>query len=462
MSLKNRIALYYLIATALLVALSFVLIFVVVRNRVFSDLEYTLNYEAMRHQREIYVEGGMIRFINKDEMKEREHREAEVNPIFIQLTDVRGIVHDRSPNLKEAFLRFRPAENRPTGMQYELNGKPILQLQVPVRDRGQLVGYIITAISAESAIGLVNTLRKLLLLTFPLVLVALFVTTRSLAAKSIKPVKAILEATNRITGNNLEARVPVPVERDELHQLSISINQLLARIESAMEREKQFTSNASHELRTPLSVMRGTLEVLLRKSRTEREYVEKIELTMREIDRMHQIVEQLLALARFDQPAHSPVFEKIFLNSFLQKTANRMNQSQEIPQRVIDIVCSEDLTLKTDVSLLEIIIDNLLSNALKYSPPDTPVRIIVESEPVLKLQIKDEGIGIKQEDLPRIFQPFYRSESLHHKTVKGTGLGLSLVQKACDTLGIELEVESEVNKGSVFTLRFNPSFLSQT
>jgi signal transduction histidine kinase len=221
-----------------------------------------------------------------------------------------------------------------------------------------------------------------------------------------------------------------------------------------MEREKQFTADASHELRTPLSVLRGTLEVLLRKPRTYEEYVEKIELSIKEIDRMHLIVEQLLTLARFDHPNKLPVKEPVALKQFLTDLIQRQKKTWSDNGVHIDVKCADAVVLQTDPGLLEVILDNLLSNAVKYSSHNHNVQVVVEDRPQLTLNVQDSGIGIREEDLHRIFQPFYRSDALEHKTIKGTGLGLSLVQKACDQLGIEITVSSEVNKGSSFTLTF--------
>lgn len=453
-SFKNRIASFFLIATALLVAVVFAFIFFMVRDQVYADLEYTLNYEAVRHEKEIMIEGGRMKFINKTEMQEREHREVEVNPIFIQLTDAQGNVQDRSPNLKEGTLLFQADVSRPIDQDHLLNGKRVRQRQIPILDRGQVVGYIVTAVSSENAHQLVMTLQRWLLVLYPIVLLILFGVTRWLAGKSIQPVTTILQTTNRITESNLNERIPLPDQRDELFQLTSSINQLLARIESAMEREKQFTADASHELRTPLSVLRGTLEVLLRKPRTSEEYVEKIALSIKEIDRMHLIVEQLLALARFDHPGKSPVKEPVVLKHFLSDLIHRQKKTWSDNGVQVDIQCADAVVLQTDPGLLEVILDNLLSNAVKYSSHDHSVQVVVEEQPALTLSVRDSGIGIREEDLHRIFQPFYRSAALEYKSIKGTGLGLSLVQKACDQLGIEITVSSELNKGSSFTLRF--------
>jgi two-component system, OmpR family, heavy metal sensor histidine kinase CusS len=453
-SFKNRIALYYLTATAVLVALVFVAIFMVIKNIVYRDLDATLVYEAVKHKKEITIEDGRIRFINRAEMEEREHREVEVNPIFIQLVDVRGNVRDKSPNLKEGTLLFKPDVVEALDADFVLNGKRIRQRQTPITDKGKTVGFIITAISSENAAQLLLTLRQLLLGMYPLVLALLFGVTRWLAGRSIVPVKAILETTNRITESNLNERIPLPEQNDELFQLTNSINQLLARIESALEREKQFTADASHELRTPLSVLRGTLEVVLRKPRTPEEYVNKISLSIKEIDRMHQIVEQLLMLARFERPEKAPDYRVVDLQPFITNLAQRQQQTGQMHHTRIEVKCPAQLHVKTDPYLLEVILDNLISNAVKYSHANGVVVINVEATPEISISVNDNGMGIDKRDINRIFQPFFRSDALNNVDVKGTGLGLSLVQRACEQLAIDLVVESELGKGSTFTLQF--------
>jgi two-component system, OmpR family, heavy metal sensor histidine kinase CusS len=453
-SFKNRIAFSYLAATALLVALVFVAIFLVIKNRVYTDLDTILVFEAMKHKTEIMVEDGKIRFMNKEEMQEREHREVEVNPVFIELVDTQGIIRDKSPNLKEGTLLFQAKAEGFFYSDYILNGKRIRQGQMPVTDSNRTVGYIITAISSENAAQLLSTLQNLLLVMYPIVLAVLFGVTRWLAGRSIVPVTTILTITNRITENNLNERIPLPEQHDELFQLTNSINQLLGRIEAALDREKQFTADASHELRTPLSVLRGTLEVLIRKSRTAEEYTDKIALSIKEIDRMHQIVEQLLLLARFDHPSKAPEYQGISVKDFIHKLIQRQQSSWASQQAVIDVQCADDVTLKSDPYLLEVILDNLIANAIKYSPETSSVFVKVENGSNVKISVHDKGIGIDRKDIERIFQPFFRSNSLNHKFIKGTGLGLSLVQKACEQLGVELTVESELGKGSSFTLEF--------
>ncbi len=169
---------------------------------------------------------------------------------------------------------------------------------------------------------------------------------------------------------------------------------------------------------------------------------------------MHVIVEQLLLLARFDHPAKTPESVEINVNDFIADLINRHQPSWSTAGVTIKTECSPDLTVQSDPYLLEVILENLISNAVKYSPQGKEVIVRATTTPVVQISVSDQGIGIDRNDHERIFQPFYRSDALHHKSIKGIGLGLSLVQKACAQLSIKLTVESELNKGSTFTLRF--------
>ncbi|MDQ2794423.1 MAG: HAMP domain-containing protein, partial [Bacteroidota bacterium] len=302
LTFKNRIALHYMLVTAALVAAVYVVVFGVVQHRVYLDLDRTLRFEAAKHLKELNPEGQVVRFGRKEEWQEREHREVQVAPVFIQLTDANGLVLDRSPNLKNNQLLFNVAQAL-VPLNATLRGQAIRQVQEPIRRAGTTVGYLVAAVSSEAAQHVLGSLGGVLLLSYPLVLLVLFGLARGLAGRSIAPIAAITATTNRITRSNLAERIALPPRPDELHTLASAINGLLGRIEQAVAREKQFTADASHELRTPLAVLKGTLEVLVRKPRTVPEYVENINLGILEIDRLTHLVDQLLLLARFENHA---------------------------------------------------------------------------------------------------------------------------------------------------------------
>jgi signal transduction histidine kinase len=451
---QDRIALHYVLATAALVALAYLVVYGVVHQRVYADLDANLRYELAKHRQEVGVVGGRIRFVDREEWAEREHREVQVDPVFVQITDPQGQLVDRSPNLKGEQLPVAELSGGSKPFNAVLRGKAIRQAQVPVAGVAGPVGYLVAAISAEAAQHVLASLRLVLLGSFPVVLLVLFGTARWLAGRSIAPLAAITATARRITQNSLDERLILPPRPDELHALASAINGLLHRIEQAVVREKQFTADASHELRTPLAVLRGTLEVLLRKPRSAAEYVASIALGMREIDRLTRLVEQLLLLARFEGSAAPRRYELAVLGC-VHEVLHRRRAELSARQMRVEVRGEGDAAILSDPFLVDLILDNVLANAIKYSPVGATITVDLARQPGrLVCTVADEGMGIAPADLARIFDPLYRADALAHKDIEGVGLGLSIVDKACALLGIERAVQSELGRGTVFTLGF--------
>ncbi len=303
LNFKNRIALHYIVATAIIIAAVFLGIFFLVKNTVYANLDKDLNFEATKHTGEITVTRDSIYFYNKKELEEREHLEIQINPVFVQLSGRDGTLFDKSPNLKENQLGAHPQQKSGQHFNAFLMDQPIRQVQMPIKKDGEIKGYMLAAMSLEASMTVLDKLGSTLLVLYPIVLAGLFLISSFLAGRSIAPIRSIINTTNTITRNNLNDRVVLPTKKDELHELSAAINELLERIEKAIERERQFTSDASHELRTPLSSLQGTLEVLVRKPRSRQEYEEKIGYALSVIDTMTFTLEQLLLLSRGESPS---------------------------------------------------------------------------------------------------------------------------------------------------------------
>ncbi len=456
LSFKNRIALHYMIATAIIVAIIFSIVFIVVKETMYSNIDRDLTFEVSKHSGEIKLHKNTIKFSNKAEWEEIEHREIQINPVFIQIMDANGKVMDKSPNLKNDQLLFKDVDKFGTHFNAFLKDKAIRQIQKPIESKGEVKGYIIAAMSLESSIMVLNKLRTVLILSYLILLSVLYFISRYLAGRSIIPIKNITNTTNRITKNNLNERVELPIYKDELYDLSSGINKLLIRIENAIERERQFTSDASHELRTPLSSLRGTLEVLIRKPREHSEYKEKIIYSLTEIDKMTETIEQLLVLARLDSSSNKlNSKETILLPTLVDDILLRNNK--DITSKNLSIHVKTDATkyLLVKKYYANLILENIINNAIKYSKDNTSIHISISSNKNrLICSIKDEGIGIKPEDISNIFNHFYRSDALNHKEILGNGLGLSIAQKSAQAINAIIKVESSINKGSVFTIIF--------
>jgi len=455
LSFQNRIAFHYMIATAVIMAVVFGFVYGIVQRTVYLHLDHDLSYEAHKHTGEVRVSGDSIRFINKAEWEEREHREIQVNPVFIQLIDEKGRVMDKSPNLKSDLLPFRPEI---WGGHFDdyLKGRAIRQVQLPLRnDTGTTTGYILAAMSSESSLAVLLRLRRVLLFSYLFVLAGLYFVSRFLAGRSIIPIQEMTQTINRITKHNLTERVSLPNNKDELYDLSAGFNQLLQRIENTLARERQFTSDASHELRTPLTTLRGTLEVLIRKPRGQAEYEEKITYSLAEIDRMTATIEQLLTLARLDTSGELATAAFVPLPTLLHEALARHQDA--IARKHLRI----DLNIQTGQEALvpqyysNLIVNNIVDNAIKYSYEATAITIAIRTTAGhLVCTIQDRGIGIKPPDLKHLFDNFFRSDALEHRQISGNGLGLSIAKKAADAIRAQLSVASTLGTGTTFTITF--------
>lgn len=454
LSFKNRIALNYLISTALMVLFVFVIIYNIVSFTVYSHVDSDLAIEVNDHLSEIKITNDNVQLIDAKEWGEQEHNTLNVNPVFVQILDAERKLVGKSPNLKNSNLLLGENEKDFIAFDTKLTGKSIRQVQFSVRNKGKLAGHIMIAMSLEDTNLVLRNLSNVLLISYPIILLLLFFTARFIAGRSIMPIKNITKTASAITRENLKTRIELPEKKDELFVLSKTINDLLERIENAIAREKQFTSDASHELRTPLAVVKGTLEVLIRKQRDTKEYEEKIRYCISEVDRLNNLVDQLLLLARFENQKIVTNKIQVELDEIILQSLQRF--SAEIESRNIAIIFSfeEHFIIHSDAYLVSIIVENLLSNALKYSNPsgEITIELVKENQSVL-CTISDNGIGIPEEDLHKIYEQFYRSQATVHPAIKGTGLGLSIVKRLCDLLLIEIKIDSSLANGTSVCLR---------
>jgi signal transduction histidine kinase len=455
LSFKNRIAFNYIITTALLIFVVFFGIFSIVKYSVYSHINNDIKSEVRKHLTEIEIIQDHIGLTHDHEWLEREHNTIAINPVFVQFYDKHGLIGEKSPNLKIKSLKFNKNATDNQFFDTKLVNKSIRQIQVPIYQNSNKKGYLVIAMSLEDAQMVLKNLSNTLLISYPIILILLFIIARFIAGRSIKPINSIIETSNIITKDNLKSRIPLPQNEDELYILSETINNLLDRIENTIEREKQFTSDASHELRTPLTIIKGTLEVLIRKPRNHEEYEDKINFCVNEVDRLNNIVDQLLLLARFENQRQSLKIENVYLNGVILDTISRFSSKIQSKNIHVSSNFEKEYYIKSDDYLVSIIINNLISNALKYSKENSNLKIsISDNYGKIECQITDFGIGIPSEDLLKVFDQFYRSKSNEHIEIKGTGLGLSIVKRLCALLNIEIKISSQENVGTTIFLSF--------
>lgn len=456
LSFKNRIALNYILTTGLLVLVAFSAIYFIVKLTVYNHIDENLNIEIQDHLREIKVENKKVILMDAEEWEEREHNSVDVNPVFVQFLDLNKKIIEKSPNLKNEKLIFHENKEHFQLFDTKLLGNKIRQIQVPLHLKSKKIGYLIIAMSLSDSSKVLENLLDTLMIAFPIILLLLFFLARFFAGRSIKPINDIIYTSRVITKDNLKTRIPLPKTRDELFTLSKTINNLLNRIEEAIEREKQFTSDASHELRTPLTVIKGTLEVLIRKPRESKEYEEKINYCIDEVDHLNSLVDQLLMMARFENQKQNINKENVYLNAVILDVLTL--NAEKIKSEKINVVLEapEEFYIYSDNYLIVTILRNIISNAVKYSKYNSEIKISLSREKnKIVCNISDQGIGIAKEDLESILNPFFRSDSLNHAEIKGTGLGLFIVKRMTDLLQIKFKIESEIGKGTRVLLTFD-------
>ncbi len=457
LSLRNRISFYYLVATAVLILILFITIYYVVHKTVYTHLDGDLKTESSEVFKSIVILNDKFIFANPFEWTEKEHSQIEVNPTFVQVCNTNGFVVKKTGNLLDSRLKFSPGEKAKIFFDAELSKQPTRQLQMPIQNpHGKVLGYLIIAIPLEESAVVLNNLRTVLFFAYPAVLIVLFFITRFFAGKSIEPVNSVISTAERITKENLEERIELPLHKDELYKLTSTINQLLDRLEDAVIREKQFTSDASHELRTPLAVIKGTLEVLIRKPREVQQYESKISYCINEVNRMSNIIDQLLMLARYDSGKISPNIQKINLNDEVLSVVNRLKNQTESKNISVEISNPENnITVTADPNMTGIIFENILSNSIKYSNPDTTIKIkIRKNKTIAVCSVIDQGIGMTEDQVIKIFDRFYRADESRNSKVTGNGLGLAIVKKLSDIQNLKLEILSQPQSGTTVIINF--------
>ncbi len=451
---KNRIAFFNTLAAAFSTLLVFVALYAVVYLTAYQHLDDDIRKEKTDVFKNIEVDGDLISMRHSPELDEKEHKQIEVNPTFLQITDKNGVLVFQSANMKDAHLKFNKSLKDAAFFDNKFNNERIRQGQFPILNKaGSVIGHLSIGVSqVESALVLRNLLLTLMI-AFPLLVLIFYEASSIAASRAIAPIHKLIETADQIDHQNIGTRLPLPPHRDEIYKLATTINELLDRVESSLKREKQITANISHELRTPLAGIRGTLEVLIRKQREPQQYEAKVEQVLLETDRMNRMLEQLLQLSRLESgnvlPNKEPVDLHRFFFAFLEKWQPLLAEKQT----TVDLNIPSNTIVTADSGLLELIAGNLLSNALKYGSNNG--RIVLNWDASARtLVFEDDGPGIAAEHLPHIFDRFYRTDDSRNTKIPGTGLGLSIAKKLADLQGIRLEAASEAGKGTRFLMGF--------
>lgn len=268
--------------------------------------------------------------------------------------------------------------------------------------------------------------------------------------RAFRPVTQMAETARAIgTGSDLSQRIETDGRGDELNQLGDTMNEMLARLQASFEAERQFSSDVSHELRTPIAVIRSQCEFALSGQAGEEEKREAFEAVLKQSERMNSIVSQLLLLSRAENGKFVPEREPVELNVLCETVCEELEAMAA--ERQVELAWNtEELQITGDETLLIRMVNNLVSNAIRYNRPGGSAEVSLRKRgKYAVLTVRDTGIGIRREDLGQIFNRFYRAD--RSRSSEGTGLGLSMAAWIARVHGGSIRAESVYGEGSVFT-----------
>ncbi len=323
---------------------------------------------------------------------------------------------------------------------------------------GDMRGYWIRGAESISYTNILSrSVFKILLFVIPLIILLTSLGGYYIAKKAFMPINNITNTANDIYMlNDLSKRIEIAdgAREDELYSLSVTLNRMLDKIDSLIKQEKQFTSDASHELRTPVSVILAQGEYLLEIADTDKERA----LARTIVDKSNQIsklVSELLLLARIDSSRQKIKKEKLDLSALIDIAAEEMKPLADKKNVSIITNANENVIVNTDETLLLSVFSNLISNAVKYGKESGYVIVEAKKTPdYTEITVKDNGIGIADENIEKIWDRFYRVDDVRNDDYGSSGLGLSMVKSIVKLLGGEIFVKSRLGEGTEFRIIF--------
>ncbi len=457
MSIRLRLTLWSAALFGLALALFAALVYGAASRQLTSQLDYAIHLQALDASRKLHT----VSLTQPEPPSHRLQLSALATladkRLFVQLVDPNGRVHATSDNLRQPFA------TPPASRQSALNGEEAhTMLRLPDE---RLEIYSTAVLLDDQYLGVLQVAASLQPLESSLARLRLFLGVIVLGAaataaglgwlivtKALHPVDRMTQSAQIIGASaDFQQRLPVPGQRDELSRLATTFNDMLAQLERAFATQRHFLADASHELRTPLAAIRTNIAALLRGVVNDpRERDDSLRAMAREADRMGRLVADLLLLARAD--AGQPLgHQRIALDTLLVEA---YHQAKALADGVALVIGElEQIEITGDPDRLKQLMLNLLDNALRYTPaPGTVTLELIQRNRWVIMRVHDTGPGIPAEQLPHIFERFYRGDQPHAQSRGGTGLGLAICKWIVEAHGGRITVASRAGIGSTFTI----------
>src|SRR5213593_1494411 len=471
-TIRGRLTVWYSAALVLTLAAFAIVLYVARRRASYDDLDQRIRSEAELSAAilgESYrARGALVTYdsTGKPALVADIKAVLEAVPDYLLITAQDGEILYSSSNASLTYqqvvqlrrLMTPPLSGRTGGtVRLEPDGPELRYVAHIVSGAGPRFGSLLVAADVRTAELAVAQLLSTLVLIVPIGLIAAILVGSWIARRALEPVDRIISEVREITdGRGLHRRLAEPMVKDELGRLAETLNQMMTRLERSLAALRRFTADASHELKTPLTVLRGGVERALTRPDMPPETLAALEETLQEVNRMTELLDSLLTLARADEGRAELHREPVDLRQIIEEAGETGELLAEHAGVGIDIrLPSEPVVVSVDRSRVRQLALNLIENAVKYTPRGGQVSVeLGSSNGRAVFTVADTGIGIAPGDLPHVFDRFWRADSARTRTSEraGTGLGLAICKWIAEAHGGTIEVQSRPGRGTTFTV----------
>lgn len=445
MSLRLRLALTYTTLIGVVLLLFGVLIFTIVDRVLLDQIDSRLNQAAVQ-----IIERVRVSPANQFDVRQLAAYQPTENLIFQVWDTQQRLQFSRPAGLQQPLNESGVRIGQQFYSSQTLNNVRLRVLSVPLRTSRGPVGYLQVGLSLALVDITRSTLATVLIILTLTLMVVVMVTTWALTGEALSQLGMVTDLATQITqADDLSRRIPVTnASQDEVGRLIMAFNQTLERLEKLFDSQRRFLADVSHELRTPLTVIKGEVGLMRLTNQLDEESLTNIE---KEVDRLTRLVGDLLLLAQAESGRLPLDFQSVELDTVLLEVLQQMRTlaSGKVELKLVDI---DQVLVRGDRDRLKQVMLNLIANAVNYTPPGGEVRLSLQRrDGQAQLLVEDSGPGIPPEDLPHIFDRFYRADPSRKRSENsGFGLGLSIAQWIVQRHGGRIEVESQPGHGARF------------
>ena len=451
LSIKKKLLIYSFLIQLVILMIFSISLYKALEISTLDKLQATLKIIILDVTDEV-LENDNIQNILLDEEKEY-----NFEPLFIRILDNK--THEKIIQTSNFPINIEQNDNYLNRLEantviFEEQNNYLVS-RIKINHHKDKVSIIEIATTKDILTTTLENILYILGFILPIILILSVIGGNFLIYKSFLPIENILSQLKKINANDLSARLNSSKNEDEINQLVNEVNSLLKRLEASFEKISQFSSDASHELKTPLTIIRGEIEIALRKERSIDEYKDALNSSLSEIIIIEQTINDLLFLAKNEKDFIIDKQERFYFDEIIDESINETKSFAKLNQIEIKFLVEDTIEFDGYSNLLKIAIKNILKNAIQFSHRNS--QVIVKSykkNGFFNISVQDFGIGIEKNEQIKIFEKFYRTDKSRNKNSGGTGLGMSILKKIVDIHGGIINIESKEDFGTTITISF--------